>query len=79
LLFSHENYSQSMLVPCLPPDRVAEADAIGTRGIMVNYGQRGSVQMLSARSATETAPEALTCQGLLWLLSHDRDLFHLPR
>jgi hypothetical protein len=26
LLFSHENYSQSMLVPCLPPDRVAEAD-----------------------------------------------------
>jgi hypothetical protein len=43
LLFSHENYSQSMLVPCLPPDRAAEADAIGTRGIMLNYGQRGSV------------------------------------
>ena len=43
LLFSHENYSQSMPVPCLPPDRAAEADAIGTRGIMLNYGQRGSV------------------------------------
>ena len=40
LLFSHEDYSQSMLVLCLSPDGLAEANPVSARGIMLNYGQR---------------------------------------